>query len=249
MNITWFEERLLQIFAEIDLEKFPKEWGVYAANAPTDITKIGYAVSLHPSTVEQAHQYDVNLIITHHDAWPFLFEVREHTYALLDQYALHHLFVHGPLDQIAFGTNGALLERLGATYCEDFDESDGLLWGKVGEFADALPFQEFQAQVTRHIGAAPRAVMPGRQSVKRLGVVTGGGCMTTDLKAAREHQCDTYITGEMVLYFFLYAKWAGINALVYGHNNTEIFGVRNLVEHLLEGVTGIEVIQLDDESF
>jgi putative NIF3 family GTP cyclohydrolase 1 type 2 len=249
MNFVQLKEKLSQIFSSINLKKFPNEWGLNIVDNENPILKIGYAVSLHPYTIEQANKHNVNLLVTHHDAWPFLFDLREDSYSLLKRYNLNHLFVHGPLDQISFGTSGALIDKIGAKYVDSFDESDGLIWGKIGELSPSISFSTFQNNVTQIIGYSPREMISGEKEVRRIGVVTGGGSIVKDIKAARDKGCDTYITGEPGLYLLLYAKWSGINTLIYGHNNTEIFGVENFVKELVANEPKIEIIKLKDENY
>jgi len=57
-----------------------------------------------------------------------------------------------------------------------------------------------------------------------------------------------YATGEMNLYFLMYARHKGLNTLVYSHTATEIDGVEALVHRLVDGVEGIQLIRLSEEN-
>ena len=59
--------------------------------------------------------------------------------------------------------------------------------------------------------------------VRKIGLITGAGLKTSDVKLALERGCDTYITGEKVLYTVQYAAFVGINLIVGSHTFTEIF--------------------------
>lgn len=246
MHLHQIRAKLLSLFAPIDLGRFPGEWAIRAARGDGDITRIGYSVSIRPETVEQAHRQGVNLLITHHDAWRILFLLRRRTHALLERYGIHHVYVHGPLDQAPFGTNGAILDRLHAGETESFAPGKGLLWGRIGELPLAIPFDDFRQRVSEIIGHPPRQCITGSHTVRRVGVVTGAGCRTRYLHEALKRGCDAYITGEHLPHFLLYARLARIGTLVYRHASTEILGVENMVRRLVDGEAGVEVIRLDD---
>ena len=62
----------------------------------------------------------------------------------------------------------------------------------------------------------------------RVGIVTGAGGMTSWLEEAIGLGCDTYLTGEGSMYTRLYAKEAGINLILGGHDLTERPGIEAL---------------------
>lgn len=80
--------------------------------------------------------------------------------------------------------------------------------------------------------------------IYHLGIVTGGGGMTADIKEAVDHQCDAYMTGEKMLYTIEYARFAGINLIVGSHTFTEIFGVEGLIRHILRQHSSLTAVQL-----
>lgn len=52
------------------------------------------------------------------------------------------------------------------------------------------------------------------QILRRVAVAAGGGNMTGEMRISVENGCDTYVTGEYVLYSRQYARHAGMNLLV-----------------------------------
>lgn len=85
-------------------------------------------------------------------------------------------------------------------------------------------------------------------SISKICVVTGAGNMTNDIKIAVDNNCDTYVTGEYNLYSQQYSKFTGINLMVGSHTNTEIPGVFQLVNKLIEN-TSIEAVKLTEETY
>lgn len=83
--------------------------------------------------------------------------------------------------------------------------------------------------------------------IQRVGMITGAGNGTNQLKEALDHGCDVYITGEKTLYTVQYARFVGLNLIVGSHTFTEIFGVRSLAQKLQERFPDVEVIQLYEE--
>ena len=67
-----------------------------------------------------------------------------------------------------------------------------------------------------------------RPTAARVGIVTGAGGMTGWLEEAISLGCDTYLTGEGSMYTRLYAKEAGVNLVLGGHDLTERPGIEAL---------------------
>jgi len=249
LDIDSLTARFSTLFAGEQLARDPTEWGWRIPHQPLDIRWIGYATTLTPEVVLEARERGVQLIITHHDVWSFMFEMREQVQTLLEDFKIAHLFVHAPLDDADFGTSASLLKLTGCSGTGRFYEEDGFFWGRLGELAEALPLDDFERRLSGSLGEAPRQVLPASGMVGRVGVVAGAGNMNAGLRAAVESGCDTYLTGEMTLYFLLYARHSKLNTLVYTHNYTEIHGVRNLVQALIGDQPGLEAIRLAEEHF
>jgi putative NIF3 family GTP cyclohydrolase 1 type 2 len=78
-----------------------------------------------------------------------------------------------------------------------------------------------------------RVVAAGPVICKRIGIVTGG---FGDLDQVVKAGLDTLITGEADYPTEVKAKELGINLMVGGHRETEVFGVRGLVGKIRENV-------------
>ena len=90
-------------------------------------------------------------------------------------------------------------------------------------------WDELIAGVARVLGRAPETHR-NHASAGRIGIVTGAGGMTSWLEEAVGLGCDTYLTGEGSMYTRLYAKEAGINLILGGHDLTERPGIEALGE-------------------
>ena len=71
--------------------------------------------------------------------------------------------------------------------------------------------------------------------------------MTPDVREASEKGCDTYITGEKVLYTIEYAKFMGMNLIVGSHTFTEVFGIESLAERVKRRFGDIEIVRLTED--
>ena len=248
MDIDLLQSRFLALFTPAELTPQEGEWGWRIPAGVDQATRIGYATTLSPDVVLAAHHQHIHLIVTHHDAWDFLYELRDESYRLLDDLCMAHLYVHAPLDGADFGTSAALLKRVGGHELGKFDQEGNMFWGRYGAVESPAPFEAFTEQVSGLLGEKPRMALPGSGIVQRVAILTGAGCSTKGVQEAAGLGCDTYITGEMNLYFLMYARHKGMNTLVYSHTATEIGGVEALVRKLVESVEGIQVIRLDEAN-
>jgi len=73
----------------------------------------------------------------------------------------------------------------------------------------------------------------GSKTCRRIGIVTGG---FGDLDQVVKAGLDTLITGEADYPTEVKAKELGINLILGGHRETEIFGVRKLQEYAQESM-------------
>src|SRR5689334_21067545 len=113
LKIEHFNELIEQLFGEL-LQQFDygEEFAFYNYG-PEFIRRIGYATNITPELIEQAAQKKVDLIVTHHDAWDFVYGMKEECHKRLAFYKISHFFVHLPLDYAEFGTCNSLFKAIG----------------------------------------------------------------------------------------------------------------------------------------
>lgn len=200
--------------------------------------------------IKKSVDENVQLIITHHDAWDFIYGMKEQCSKMLEENSISHFYIHLPLDFAEFGTCNSLLKEIGVseiiqqTHFRDNKEIIG-----IGLYAEPITFEELVERITSRLGEDVKAWKNSNTLIRKVGVITGAGNSTALISQAKETGCDVYVTGEKTLYSVQYAKFIGLNQIVGSHTFTEIFGVKSLVEKLKNEFNEIEVIYLEEEHF
>jgi dinuclear metal center YbgI/SA1388 family protein len=191
-----------------------------------------------------AAEQHADMLITHHGLFwentPQVVGARlKGRLKMLFEHDITLLGYHLPLDaHPEIGNNALWLRALGF-------ELEGITLGvargkpigAVGNAPKRQTMREVVEKVTQVAGASPRVYAYGPQTVRRLGVVTGGGYH--NLLDAIELGCDTFITGETGEPTEGIAREEGVNFIGVGHYNSEKIGVQAVGELLREqfGVT------------
>lgn len=243
MRASDMKQYIMELFGQDKLQA-EGEFGFHVDDQ-REIQRLGYATNLTPETVDEAIRNEVDLVITHHDAWGFIYGMKDVCMEKLKHHGMSHFFFHLPLDDSDFGTNEAFLKKLNATVISKANlYSDHFYCGHVAELTTPVSFSELAAKVEEILGEKVRAWQNHERPVKRVGFVSGGGSMTNDIKEHVDAGCDVYITGEKSLYTIQYADFAKIDLIVGSHTFTEIYGVESLCELITARFPGIAKIQL-----
>lgn len=246
MRLTEIEQYILELFITKDNEHFYEESGI-TVRGTEDIKRIGYCTNLTLDTIEEARKNHVDLIITHHDAWEFIYGLKEACKEKLLEYNISHYFNHLPLDDCDFGTNNSLIKKLGLEIIERTHEEDGFFCGRISEFKEEVTFEELVKKLENILEEPVQSWKFKDGKIRTVGLVCGGGGFTTDVREVVERNCDVYITGEKVLYTIEYAKFAGINLIVGSHTFTELFGIESLAMKIKDKYKEIDVVRLKEE--
>ncbi|PGZ94932.1 SMS protein [Bacillus pseudomycoides] len=242
MNIQQFKVNIEEIFGE-HLHKYGDQFGI--TNVSNEkFNRIGYATNLTLETIEEAKKEKVDMMITHHAAWEFLYGMEEACISKLKEYNINHFWIHSPLDFVEFGTCTSLFHTIEIDEIITYSSCDDEELPGVGEYTDPIPFSKLVERVESKLGEKVKAWKNNAKEVKRVGIITGAGHSTDHIQAALDSGCDTYITGEKTLYTVQYAQFKNINLIAGSHTFTEIFGVESLVKRLQELDNSIEIIQL-----
>jgi putative NIF3 family GTP cyclohydrolase 1 type 2 len=237
--------RTVGLFDPGKLEQCPDEWGFAWADEDS-VLRIGYATNLTPEVAQEAARRGIDLVLTHHNAWPFLYGMAERCAELLHPRGISHGFFHAPLDDADFGTNAALAHRLGLRItgrCALY--RDVFLCGRTGELEQPVDLDAMGDRLEAALGETVRVWRHNECPVQKVYIATGGGHMTDLLKEAVDLGCDTYITGEKMLYTIEYARFAGLNLLVGSHTGTELPGTEALAQKVAE-ICGIKAVLLPE---
>jgi putative NIF3 family GTP cyclohydrolase 1 type 2 len=223
------------------------EYG-FTCRIEKDNKRVAYATNLTPETVEKAIQAHADLLLTHHDAWDFLYGMREECVTKLKKHEISHFFIHLPLDFIEFGTCTSLFEQIEIDEITSFSafEQDTELPG-IGIFHKALSFSELKSRLELKLDEPVRAWQNHDRPIKKVAILTGAGNNSRLIKFAKDNDCDAFITGERTLYSVQYAKFAGVNLYVGSHTYTEIFGVESFGRKVKETYPDIELIQIKED--
>jgi dinuclear metal center YbgI/SA1388 family protein len=248
MNITKFNATINELFSKELLEEFNDDYG-FTNTSNNMIKTIGFSTNLSIEVIEQAKAEQVDLIITHHDAWDFIYGLKDECTKRLKEYNISHFWIHGPLDYIDFGTCTSLMNRIGIDNIIRFSEYKNSSMPGIGELNEGKSFETLVEKMSTELNEPVRAWKNHGNKVKKVGVLTGAGHSTDHIKFALEQGCDTYITGEASLYSIQYAQFAGINLLVGSHTFTEKFGVESLALKIKGLNESIALIELKEEHF
>jgi dinuclear metal center YbgI/SA1388 family protein len=192
-----------------------------------EISKVGLAVNCSIQAIEGAVERGCDLLITHHAAWPSTDAyLAEQKYEQLRQLGINLYVVHDCLDNARdFGTADALARAvrvaIQAPLQPDGEASFGVHGITTGHFL------EFVTRVSNQLGTEPRA-WKNTDSFGHVGIVAGWGGRPQWMARAQELGCDTFLTGEAIMFGILFAKEAGINLVLAGHYATETPGMMAL---------------------
>lgn len=169
------------------------------------------ALDVTTAVVDEASRLGLNLIVSHH---PMIFSgvkritERNELGQMLLQLASKGICVyaaHTNLDNLAWGVNGALAQRLGLADCRILKPLDGrpdLGAGMVGTLKEAVPCDEYLLRVKRELGlptVRTSAHDPGRP-VHRVAICGGSGAfLVPDAIGAG---ADLYLTADLKYHDF-----------------------------------------------
>ncbi|WP_198243950.1 Nif3-like dinuclear metal center hexameric protein [methane-oxidizing endosymbiont of Gigantopelta aegis] len=230
----------------------PEQYPDYGPNGlqveGTDhIETIAFAVSATRASILQAKEHNADALVVHHGLfWSFhgakpITGVFGQRIIPLIKNNINLFGYHLPLDGHADIGNAAVLGHL--LNCEQqqpFGDYKGVSTGIKGVLktpVTALTLAERLETVVRH--PVMMATTDKHRLVNTVGIITGGA--NSEWKTAVEANLDVFITGEMSEHDWHDSQEHGITMLAAGHNATEQFGIKALMEETQN--------QLDVECF
>ena len=248
MLIKDFENFIIKTFTKEKLEfvKGKNEYG-FTNIGRDDVLKLGYCTNLSIESAQEAVKNNVNLLITHHDAWEWMTGIKEDALEILKQSNITHFYIHLPLDDAEFGNNTSILKKLGFKVIDKFSNDEGMYCGRIGEIEEPIEFEKLVDRIEILLEEPIRKWKNNERLIKKIGVITGAGFSAIDIKEAVSLGCDAYFTGEKILYTVQYAQYSKINLLVGSHTFTEIFGLESLVKMINEKYPLVESIKIKEE--
>ncbi|WP_439873628.1 Nif3-like dinuclear metal center hexameric protein [Bacillus mycoides] len=246
MNITQFKEHITSLFEE-HLNKYGDDEYGFTHISKEEFHKIGYTTNLTLETIEEAYRNGVDMILTHHAPWSFLFGMEEACVEKLREYEMNHFWIHLPLDFVEFGTCTSLFNEIEIDTILEYSMYEEEELPGIGEYKEAIPFSNLVEKLEERMEEKVKSWKNHDRPVKRIAILTGAGNNTNLIERALEKGCDTYITGEKTLYTVQHAKFKRINLIVGSHTFTEVFGVESLARKLKERDNSIEITRLNED--
>lgn len=247
MKYSKMKACVLSLFDYDKLKMRPDEWGFFN-EAEREIELIGYATNLSQEVIQKAGELKIDFLLTHHDSWEFVYGLKADCNKALKLSGITHGFFHAPLDDADFGTSASLAKALGLrNYTKVMPYADIYDCGVIGDMPPT-DFSSFSRKLSNVLQEDIRCYQNNDKLIQKVAVAAGSGNMTNEMRIAVEHGCDTYITGEYVLYSQQYAKHTGMNLFVGSHTNTEILGVKSMAE-LISKQTNIEIVRITEPNY
>lgn len=246
MRIYDLKNHVESLFDTLDNPSFHTESGI-TNSTEREVKKVGYCVNLTLETVKEAVENNIDVIITHHDAWEFVFGLKDACMKELKRNDIGHYFIHLPLDDSDFGTNETLARKLGADRIERSHPYEGFDCGRICTFDEPVPFEELAKRMEVILEEPVRSWKYGNDHVSKIGIVCGGGEGTSLSKTAYDSGCDVYITGEKVLYTIQYAQFMKKNLIIGTHTFIEMPGVEEMARKLGRILPNTEFVKISEE--
>jgi len=213
------------------------------------VRRVGFAVDACISTFEKASGLDVDLLVVHHGIkWrPQKDRELEHRRtAYLKKRDMALYAAHLPLDLHAeYGNNMQLCRLLDVQEPRKFGRYHGVRIGYAGKFCTATDLDDVAARLNKRLRSSCRVHRFGKDSVRSIGIVSGGG--GSMLKEAFESGLDCFLVGEIDLAVYNAAREYGMNLIVAGHYATETVGVQALMP-LVRDTFGVDTVFVDDKK-
>ena len=227
------------IGAELRVDEIPDysaaNNGLQLTNESGEVTKIVAAVDACLPVIRAAVEREADLLIVHHGMfWSGAQMIVGGVYDRLKLAIENGLAIysaHIPLDvHPELGNNAQLAAAIGLEDPEPFFEWKGIQLGMRASVE--IGRDELVGKVSGATGAAAHVCPGGPDTVRSVGVITGGA--GAEVFAAAGTGIDTFITGEGPHWSFTAAEELGINVIYGGHYATETFGVKALSARLSE---------------
>lgn len=212
-----------------------------------EIKTVGLAVDACMSTFEKAKMLGVDLLVVHHGIkWrprkDIRLERRREANLIKNNMALYS--VHLPLDlHKEYGNNMQLARILGLVKLRKFGRYHGIKIGYAGALGSPFSVADVAAQVKKHLHSACRVLPFGKERIRTVGIVSGGGGGML-LDAVRE-KLDCFLVGEADLAVYNAARDHRMNVIAAGHYATETVGVKALAP-LIKKEFGVKTVFVED---
>ncbi len=209
-----------------------------------EINKIITGVSLSQKLIEAAIKEQADMIMVHHGVFindiptPLILKgVWRNRLAMILSHNINLAAWHLPLDaEPKFGNNISMVKML------KLKNPKPLGVGFIAETGNKKKFADLVSKIKKVIN--PNIHIIGNENIIVNKVAIISGSASKEVITAISAGADVFITGDMRENIFWQAQEMGINLINAGHYATEVFGIKNLGEHLKK-VFGIKTKFID----
>lgn len=211
-----------------------------------EIQKIGFGVSASLELFKLAKKEKCDALVVHHsfnlppvNRYEQIFQNRigylmENDISL---FGYHFLLDSHP----EIGNNAQILKTIGAAKEQPYYHH-GDPWGWVGEYKKPAELRSIMANLKPYLSERTVLYDFGPKDIQKVVAISGKGAPTpTVMQDLIDQKIDLYITGEVHEWNRELFREAGINFLAGGHYATEVFGLKALMDKVIEKFHSIDV--------
>ncbi len=217
------------------------------------LKRIAFAVSATRNSISQAVENKADTLVVHHG----LFWTFHGAKALTGTFARRvfplvknniNLFgYHLPLDgHPDIGNAATLGHMIDCNQQQPFGDYKGSATGIKGRLEQPLTATALQQKLESVLKHNVILATPDSNAlIRTVGIITGGA--NSEWRSAEKAQLDAYITGEISEHDWHESQEVGIHMFAGGHNATEQFGIRALMDKTLQQFA-VECFFIDSEN-
>ncbi len=206
------------------------------------VRRLGVALDLTPTVLEQAQGLELDCLLTHH---PLFFDpIRGLDLDLplgalvagLIKAEISLIAMHTNLDAARGGVNDVLAQKIGLTSVKPlcpWEREEGLGLGRVGDLPEALSLEDLAQEVCKALKLEALEISGDPKRVVRRLALCGGAGGSLISKAVAQG-AEVYLTGECKYHQAREAEALGLALIVAGHFETEVVVVPKIARFLEE---------------
>jgi dinuclear metal center YbgI/SA1388 family protein len=200
------------------------------------IERIAFAVSATRDSIHQAAENKADALVVHHGlfwtfhgAKPLTGTFAKRVFPLVKN-SINLFGYHLPLDgHPDIGNAATLGQMIDCRQQQPFGDYKGSATGIKGVLEQPLTADALQQKLEAVLKRKVILATPDSQAlIRSVGIITGGA--NSEWRLAEKQQLDAYITGEISEHDWHESQEAGIHMFAGGHNATEQFGIKALME-------------------
>ncbi len=202
----------------------------------TEVNSVIVGVDACSELFEAVIEENADFVVVHHgmswgDNLRYLTRTAAKRLRLLMKNDISLYAAHLPLDaHPEVGNNAVIAEKLNLKNKESFSEYGGVKIGYYGDMPSPVTIGDVQHLVEKQLQGETAALSFGPQYIKKVGIVSGGGADA--IEDCPELGIDCLVTGEFGHSHYHLAKEVGVHVVAAGHYQTEVWGVKAVMERI-----------------